>query len=433
MLLKHKLRLTHRSSQRTVKMATTTHVYRPYCSYRLIGVLVVCGALSLFAAKSWYLQPGEKWREKVLFGAHLSAVFDKDAATIKTGRTNACSPSRRVCSTDAIRNCAVARNSFPNEKRWTNVNAMLPGSRFLPTFCRFKHNIIPPTRLQRCLQKYPIRRITLIGDSHGSLYYKELQQMLEPIAVCTELRKNTSEFYFSRHKRHSTKLPKQRRRVAYHTLSECVFVNSSARSDKKAVTSLPLSIIIENIAVISFTDRKLPNTPSNCSPGTVRCSKAEPRMLFPTVFGDYLVRESRYPDVIMLFSNSHDKGNGKTLNKTRADIASLRDVINRYVPRTTTFYWFSQLSENDSKKKWDWQDVLYEGKYSANEMLVRTNRAMNDVLRDDIRSGRIRTFFDLYAMTITLPDWSRDGIHLTRDWYVYLMSYWFQSVCSKFM
>ena len=40
---------------------------------------------------------------------------------------------------------------------------------------------------------------------------------------------------------------------------------------------------------------------------------------------------------------------------------------------------------------------------TASEIPVRTNHAMHDVLRDDFRKGRIRTFFDLYAMPLAVP------------------------------
>ena len=364
-------------------------------------------------------------------------------STINTDRkalsTSACSDSSRLCGDSAVRNCVVERDYFPEEQHWNNTNASFPGSRFVPRFCRFKHDVIPPQLLQRCLQRKQMRRIAVIGDSQGQHYFNALKQMLNPIANCKQLRKDLWEHYFSRRKRRATKLPKQKSHKRYNLLFECNFVISSDKigNDNEARALLPRSVLIEFISVISFTDRELPSTPSDCSPAPVhgagRCNETQPRMLFPTLFGDYFARDNRYPDVILLFSNSHDKGMRKTVNKTRADIESLRDVVNRHVPRTTAFYWFSHHSENDFKKKPDWQHVHYEGKYTANEMIVRTNRALYTVLRDNFRNDRIRMFFDLYAMTLPLPTWSRDGVHFNQDWYKYLMSYWFQTTCSKFM
>ena len=291
---------------------------------------------------------------------------------------------------------------------------MFPGSRFLPTFCRYNHDI---------------------GDLHGGHYFKSLQQLLIPIEVCTQVRENSSDHYFSRRKRDTAKLPKQRRHERRHIIWECTFANSSATggdsSNKDTDPVLPYRVFIERIDIISFADINLPD---NCSRtrgnAATNCTN---RKLFQKLFDDYFARDNRYPDVILYFSNSDDKGFGKTLNKTRSEIASFRDVINRCVPQSTSFYWFNHLSENDLKKKADWKDVLYEGKYTANEMILRTNRAMYDVVRDDTNTNRIHTFFDLHAMTLPLAEWSRDGIHLKHDWYVYLMSYWLQTACSKFM
>ena len=433
--------------------------------FLIICFLCICFALSLFVVKP-YLQRGQSFSDKRKFGQHVATVTHKDlqrgqsisdkrkfgqhVATVthmdvrtvglhadrKHVRSDACSPSTRICSTTAIRNCAVARNYFPKENQWTHANASFPGSRFLPTFCRYKHNVVPPASLQRCLQNKPIRHIVVIGDSHGGQYFKSLQALLKPIADCKQLRENTTEHYFSRPKRHAKKLPKQKRHEKRHSLWECAFVKSSANtggnsSDKAANGVLTHRVLIELITIITFGDNLVPGDVSHApdKAGNKRIS----RKLFDTLFGEHFGQDNRYPDIILFFSNSHDKGFGKTLNKTRSEIKHFRDVVNRYVPRSTSFYWFNHLSENDLKKKSDWQSVHYEGKYTANEMIIRTNRAMYDVLRDDVRTNRIHTFFDLHAMTLPLADWSRDGIHLKKEWYVYLTSYWFQTVCSTFM
>ena len=284
-----------------------------------------------------------------------------------------------------------------------------------------------------------MKRIVVIGDSQGNHYFSALKQMLEPIANCKQLRKDLWQRYFPRRLRRAAKLQNPKPRKRHNLLFECVFKNSSEEIGRNndVAASLPKSVLIEFISVISFTDRELPSTPSDCSPAPVhgagRCNETQPRMLFPTLFGDYFARDKKYPNVILLFSNSHDKGHNKPLNTILADIASLRDVVNQYVPRTTAFYWFSHHSENDWRKEKRWRHIIYEGKYTANEMIITMNRAMYDLLREDVQSDRLRTFFDLYAMTLALRNWSVDGIHFKYDWYKYLMSYWFQTTCSKFM
>ena len=373
-------------------------------------------------------------------GGQRPRVFLHKTYTTKPDiAARACSLNSRLCSDSAIRNCLLASERFPKELRWSNTNTSYPNSRFEPLFCRFKYNVMPPQLLQRCLQQKQIKRIALLGDSQGSKYFGILQEMLKPIANCRQVRSDVWENYFFSRKRRAAKFPQQRTHVRRNALLECVFVNASDKTRKhtEATATLPQSVFIEIISVISFTDRKLRNPKTNCSTGSSNaakhCTEAKPQTLFPTVFGDYFARENHYPDVILLFSFSHDKGMGRTLKKTWADMEKLRDIIRRYVPRSTAFYWFSQLSENDDKKKGEWKNLLYEGTYTANEMQVRTNRALYDVLRDEFRKGRIHTFFDLYAMSLPVPHWSGDGVHLKRHWYRYLMSYWFQSICSKFM
>ena len=377
-----------------------------------------------------------------MLGDQAPTAIDTDVTIIHTHRNDsvcdACSPSTRICSTSGIKNCADARNYFPQENHWTNLNATLPGSRFLPTFCRYKHDLVPPRELQRCLQNKPIQHIVVIGDSHGRGYFLALQKCITPIADCTLRRNGSSKHYFSRRKRNTIELPKQKTHERLHFLYECVFAkptnnSENGSSDRNTGAGHPHSVLIERIDIVSFEDMILPDDCPHAATIVNATGRCAPRMLFKTLFADYFGRDHRYPDVILYFSNSHDKGLGKTLDRIRSEMVLFRDAVRRYVPRSTSFYWFNHLSENDLKKKSDWQNVLYEGKYTANEMIVRVNRAMYDVLRDDIRTNRIHTFFDLYTMTLPLAEWSRDGIHLHINWYIYLMSYWFQTACSTFM
>jgi len=413
------------------------------CSRHYFWILLGVSLFSVFiiASKTTVFP----YSVRVLAQAHLTEgqrhrVFRHKTYTTKPDiAVRACSRNSRLCSDSAIRNCLVSSERFPKELRWSNTNASYPNSRFEPLFCRFKHAVMPPQLLQRCLQQKPIKRIALLGDSHGNMYFGVLKEMLKPIANCRQVRSDVWDNYFMSRKRRAATFPKQRTHIRRNELLECVFVNASDKTSKhtEATATLPQSIFIEFISVISFTDRKLRKPETNCSTGSSngakQCADAKPRKLFPTLFGDYFARENHYPDVILLSSISHDKGTGIPLKKTWAAMEDLRDIISRYVPRSTAFYWFSQMSENDDMRKAEWKNLLYEGTYTANEMLVRTNRAMYDVLRDDFRKDRIRTFFSLYAMTLPVPHWSRDGIHLQRHWYRYLMSYWFQTICSKFM
>ena len=176
----------------SVFLAAMTYTSSPryFLTICLIGL---CVTLALFLVKPDSYR--QSLNDKRVFGRRVPTVTDKDVVTLYKDRKvhvrDACSPSKIICSTSAIKNCAVARNYFPEENRWTHVNATFPGSRFLPTFCRFKHDIVPPTELQRCIQNKPIKHIVVIGDSHGGQYFKSLQELLKPIAVCTQLRERT--------------------------------------------------------------------------------------------------------------------------------------------------------------------------------------------------------------------------------------------------
>ena len=213
----------------------------------VIGIFIFTSTTNVFPYSSPAYRHGYGRGHVMAIRKQRFPTNDKKYTTQSDGRavlTTGCSYSSRLCSDSAVRNCIVARDHFPEEQHWNNNNASFPGSRFVPRFCQFKYDVIPPQLLQRCLQQKQIKRIVVIGDSHGNRYFGALEEMLKPITRCTQLRKDLSENYFSRRRRRATKFPKQKSHKRYNVLFECIFVNSSDKTGNDNGDSLPRSVLI---------------------------------------------------------------------------------------------------------------------------------------------------------------------------------------------
>ncbi|KAI0240280.1 hypothetical protein LSAT2_009042, partial [Lamellibrachia satsuma] len=188
---------------------------------------------------------------------------------------------------------------------------------------------------------------------------------------------------------------------------DCTGCKSSAVS----CTDGSLKVYLEYIAMDFFQDTEVTTVRNrwqkNCLQRT-GCHQSNTNQEF--ILGEYLV--GNYPDVILLFSSNHDKGRYR-LQTVRAYIDYLKMIINMYVPKRTQVFWFSKISETLMKKPKIWRNVTFDGKSTTNEQIERLNRELFDVLRPELirKDGKISTFFDMYDMSLGVPQWSVDGVH----------------------
>ena len=339
-------------------------------------------------------------------------------------RTNNSSPAsvhdRPLCSADFIRKYGVEYDYFPTGGKWSN-------SKYQPDACRIPYDNLPPQKLLDCLKRRRIRKLAIVGDSNGNKYFNVTVKFVQKSMKCITLKAE----------RHRT-LPD----VEYFTngtrlhAADIVVHNrdcSRCKSRTERCTDGNVTVTIEYVAMEFFLDTEVTtvrnNWQRNCPPG-----KRTPACHQSTTYQEFIFREyfeDNYPDVVLLFSSSHDKARHE-FNVVRAHMEYMKTVINTYTPKETSVFWFSKMGENEDKKPEEWKNVKFEGKFSTNQQIQRMNRVLFDVLRPEFtrKDAIIYPFFDMYDMWTAVSDWSSDGVHMSGMWYYTVVSNWFQMFCE---
>ena len=325
-----------------------------------------------------------------------------------------------LCSVDVIRKYCIEHNYFPTGGRWFN-------STFLPNACRLPFKDFTKEHLRKCLTRRNITKLVVLGDSNGLRYFNAMKRLLEKSMKCRTVKVERGATmpdvnYFTI----GTNL-KASDIVVHHR--DC----SGCKSKAVLCADESLKVDIEYITMEFFQDTEVTTIRNqwqkNCPRQTVQgCHQSNTNQEF--ILSEYF--EGNYPDVILLFSSSHDKVR-YGLNKVRAYIDYLKLLINMYVPKKTQVFWFSKISEDLQKKPKIWRNVTFDGKSKTNEQIERLNRELFDVLRPELmkKDGKISTFFDIYDMSLGVPQWSLDGVHRKSEWYNVVMSNWFQTLCAN--
>ena len=325
-----------------------------------------------------------------------------------------------LCSADVIRKYCIEHNYFPTGGRWVN-------STFLPDACRLPFKTIPKEHLRKCLTRRNITKLVVLGDSNGLRYFNATKRLLEQYMKCRTVKAERGSTmpdvtYFT----NGTNLTASDIVVHHRDCSGC-------RSKAASCTDGSVKIYLEYITMEFFQDTEVTTVRNrwqkNCPRRTPHgCHQSNTNQEF--ILSEYLM--GNYPDVILLFSSSHDKARYEQ-NKIRAYIDYLKMLIDMYVPKRTKVVWFSKISENLMKKPKIWRNVTFDGKSKTNEQVERLNRELFDILRPELirKDGKISTFFDIYDMSLGVPQWSLDGVHRKSDWYDVVLSNWLQTFCAN--
>ncbi len=326
--------------------------------------------------------------------------------------------TKPVCSVDVIRKYCLDRNYFPTGGRWIN-------SSYFPDLCRFPSTDITKERLRGCLTRRNVTKLVVLGDSNGLRYYRATMRLLRRFMTCETLKMEENGVhtpdpeYFTK----GTKLKASDIVVHNRDCGGCI--STAAKCSDNTI-----EIYIEYITMEFYVDTEVTTVrtkwQNNCHPSkeAPMCHQSNTNQEF--ILSEYL--ESSYPDVILLFSGNHDKmRSGQT--KMRGDMEYLKMLIKKYVPMQTKVFWFSkitQFSQQESKSR------KVGGISPLNAFLERLNLQLFDVLRTEFveTGGRILPFFDIFDMSLGVPDWALDGIHRRDEWYDVVLSNWMQTFCE---
>jgi hypothetical protein len=138
------------------------------------------------------------------------------------------------------------------------------------------------------------------------------------------------------------------------------------------------------------------------------------------------------PDLLVVFGNSHDSARF-TLREQAMNVRTFSDMLDIYLPSSTTVVWTSKPSEYINKKPEMFRGTVYEsGTMNIMQWLREANKMFYREMRNKTaENNRPLMFLDLQGMSEpVLSDWNFDGVHMHPVWYQHFNSYFMQTLCT---
>ena len=322
---------------------------------------------------------------------------------------------RKPCTMADIQTYISRNDFFPDKGTWI-MNKRKP-IRWSPDLCTFQnttHNI----DVDQCFRKKTVSRVLVLGDSNGLRYFSALNKFFKNCKMVRQEGGRPREpdvTYFST----NSNVSKSDLRFQERDCSGC-------KSQLKTCTlSSGRSVLIEYVVMEFLMDTEVTTYRKAC-PG--QCLHSNTHQQF--IFGEYLT--GNYPDLILLFSNCHDRMR-KHRAVIRAEVKYLIQLIRASVPDKSKVVWFSHNAEDESKKPEKWQNIIYDGIYKNTEHIELLNRELFILLKPELSNpnSRIDGFFDLLSIASKVERlWSADGVHFGHPWYDMVMHYFLQAYCE---
>ena len=341
----------------------------------------------------------------------LSQVIVDYPRTLHTSHSD-----RKPCTMTDIQTYISQNNFFPHKGRWIMENKK--PLRWSPDLCTFQ-NTTQTIDVDQCLRNKSIEHVLVLGDSNGLRFFYALNRFFKDCKMLKQEGgppRQPDVTYFST----NNNVSKSDLRFQEMDCSGC------KSQQKKCCLSHNRSVIIEYV-VMEFTLDTQVTTYRN--PCLGQCFHSNTRQQF--IFGEYLA--GSYPDLILLFSNAHDRIR-KHKAVIKAELTYLIQLIRASVPEKSKVVWFSHQAEDESKKPERWQNITYDGIYKSTEHIELLNRELFISLKPEFLNpnSRIDGFFDLLSIANKIERlWSEDGFHFRPPWYNMVMHYFLQAYCES--
>ena len=329
------------------------------------------------------------------------------------------------CSSSIIKDYIRTHDFFPELGTWI-INNNTPIS-WSPELCHFNASRLQKNIL-RCVKLKEWYSFLIIGDSNGLRYADALVQLLSSghKNACKTTKREGGDSFTPDIKYFKTRDQIQERDFRFHH-RDC----GGCKSLRRECLFDGIKITVEHIAMEFVLDTEITtyrgfHNPEACKPGQ-QCFQSNTYQ--EMIFSEYLQRQ--YPDVIMLFQNSHDRMR-KSLGVFDVNINYLVKLVENIVPQNTTVVWLSELEEYPPKKNVIWGNLTLEGGFNDSEHIHEFNKRLFGAIKPIVGkpNNNMHGFFDLQKLSHTiLPYWSLDGMHFDSSWYALTIRYIMQILC----
>ena len=326
-----------------------------------------------------------------------------------------------------LREQAIKYESFPYDGKWLMTEES-NDKQWDSNSCRLNNSVDKSQQMiqwDRCTKVHNISHIVMLGDSNGAKYNTAMLAYLKDVlnATCTRkkmeksksMRPDPSYFSLNSSVRLQNIVSHERDcSTCKSTLSECHLDNSTFTITLEYIA---MEYVLDN-EVITFRSRTY-------------CKKVKRKPCdYSITYQEFLFKEylsGNYPDILMIFMNSHDSSR-KSGAKITKDTEYFSSILSTYLPPHTTTVWFNALSQYRKNKPREFQQD------NATDLITETNRAVFKGLVPSLKREKSHTFcfFDIEKMSIqVLPFWNKDGVHIKPIWYTKIINNFFEVLCSQ--
>ena len=361
-------------------------------------------------------------------GAHVtfhSEPFQKDNCSvrlIKQKRELAQhKPSSKYCTLHHFRRHLQQTGQFMGEGAWfapPNGTASIDAD-FYPKDCRFSRRLSTAEALQKCLIRKRVNKIVLSGDSNTGRMSRQLLFYLEELdddSICTKMNdaQHNSSYYDVPGK--SIDIGKVRSVTIQNSYKyQCAIINSS-------------TITVERLAMYQVVDASLYIDNTNYAP-------FDKRLMHASTTLEYLLKYyfpyTGFPDIWIYGIPFQHITWGSSVQRARVDINYLLNMLEVYMPRTTTLILVvnarecrvSSSIENTFIRFWN---------TTRNQRLQEMDQMLYEVLLERIpRLETVYPFLDGDKLSCpVMCSWHENAGHMLGYWYAKMVRYILESFCA---
>ena len=360
-------------------------------------------------------------------GAHVtfrSEPFQKDNCSvrlIKRKRELAQhKPSSKYCTLHHFRRHLQQTGQFMGEGVWfapPNGTASMDAD-FYPKGCRFSRRLSTAEALQKCLIRKRVNKIVLSGDSNSDRMSIQLLSYLEELddySKCTiknAAQHNTSYYDVTGN---STDIGKGRSgAIELSYKYRCAFNSSTITVERLAMYQVvDASLFIDNTKYGPF-DKRLMHAPTTL---------------------EYLLKyyfpHTGFPDIWIYSIPFQHITWGNSVHRARVDINYLLNMLEVYLPRTTTLILVVNARECRVSSKIENIFIRFWNT-TRNQRLHEMDQMLYEVLFERIpRFENVYPFLDGDKLSCPLVClWHENAGHMLEYWYSKMVRYILESFCA---
>ena len=296
-----------------------------------------------------------------------------------------------------------------------------------PGICALKRRGEHNSWLSSCLHQTKTLRIVFLGDSNQR---KSTQAFIANLEDKEGMKCHDKQNHTQRNAEGYLDIDKSDKRKCswfYTWEFSCSKYRNDLRSSENfvniTVQYVQMFWLRENVSFVNVTTASCPDV-VNKSVNTIQ----------EYILDEYAARTK--PDLIILGATAHTRY--LSVKLWTEDQRWLMDQVDKFLPKSTSVVWLSQMSwrENKLTKLQNHVNRVYDNgaTYTVNQQTGRHNVQFYKLLRTKLHEPRknIFPFFDLYNISLMVqPQWYKDWIHGNRYFYDGLLEAIFETFCNS--